>query len=423
MAISQSSPANTRHTFSYRARNGAGEIVTGTMSAETADEVTSRLRTEGMYILLVEDKPLRSEVELDPIQVQRNEAAKRVRRDDVISFCQQLSVMIDTGVPLSEALDSFCKQTSRKEFREVLKVLRDDIHAGESLSSAMEKWPRVFPHLMVSLMKASEASGTMGMMLGRVGEYLSKERRTVKQVRGALSYPLFMMLAGVVMTIFLMVVVLPRFASIYAQRSASLPIPTKVLLGMSNFITTQYLYYGPALIVISVVLFLWFRHPSGRHFLDWLRLHIPLLRSMYSQLYITRATRTMGTLFNAGVSILDIIEICRGVTNNTYYDKLWDQMERDIRDGRLLSEAVLKASYIPSNIGSMIASGERSGQLPEVMEKIAAFSEEELESAVKQVTSYIEPIAIICMGIIVGGVAMALLLPIFSMGKVVSGGG
>lgn len=410
-------------TYAFRARDSSGAVVSGSLVAASAEEVGARLRAEGKYVLTVEENAMRAGETLDERQLRRNEAAKRVKREDVIAFCQQLSVMLETGVPLSEALDAFCQQAPRKEFRDVLTVLRDDIYSGEKFSAAMAKWPRVFPSMMISLMKASEASGTMAVMLGRIGTYLSKERRTAKQIKGALAYPSFMMGTGVVLTIFLMAFVLPKFAKIYEMRSATLPTPTRLLLGLSDFVTTKYMIYGPIIATLAVALVILLHQPVGRRTCDWLRLHVPLLSRMYSQLYITRAARTMATLLASGVNLLDIIAICRGVTNNYYYDQLWSNMEQGVRDGFQMSDAVFNCKHISKNIASMVSSGERSGRLADVMERIAAFSEEELDAAVRQVTSYIEPIMIILMGVIVGGVAMALLLPIFSMGKVMAGGG
>jgi type IV pilus assembly protein PilC len=409
-------------TYAYKARTAAGEVVAGTLVATSAEEVSARLRAEGQFVFEMDASPMRVFADLDEQQIRRNEAAKRVRREDVIAFCQQLSVMLETGVPLAEALDAFRRQTARPEFRQVLEVLADDIDSGEPLSAAMEKWPRVYPGMMISLMKASEASGTMSTMLGRVGEYLAKDRRTVKQIKGALGYPLFMMASGVAITIFLMSFVLPRFARIYEQRQASLPGPTKFLLSISEFLTTQYLWYGPITLVLLIALLIWVKRPLGRRVLDWIRLHIPGIRTMYTHLYVTRVTRTMATLLSAGVNVLDVIDICRGVTGNVYYNDLWDSMERGVREGRQISDAVFKTTLVPPNVASMIAAGERSGQLPEVMAKISEFSQEELDGSVSKVTTYIEPIMIVFMGIVIGGVATALLLPIFNMGRVMSGG-
>ena len=408
-------------TYAYKARDSNGKVVTGQMMASSSDEVSARLRAEGQFVFDIEASPMRMVAELDEKQLRRSEAAKRVKREDVIAFAQQLSIMLETGVPLAEALNAFRKQTPRPEFREVLEVISDDIDSGEPLSSAMAKWPRVFPGMMISLMKASEASGTMATMLGRVGDYLGKERRTAKQIKGALSYPIFMMSAGIAITIFLMSFVLPRFARIYEAKEASLPAPTKVLLGISRFITTEYFWYGPTLVVLLVVIVIWVRRPSGRRTCDWLRLNVPLLRTMYNHLYVTRATRTMSTLLGAGVNVLDTIDICRGMTTNVYYDELWNAMELGVREGRQISDAVFKSSVMPPNVASMISAGEKSGRLPEVMERIADFSQEELDTSVARVTTFIEPLMIVFMGVVIGGVAMALLLPIFKMGTVMAG--
>ena len=287
----------------------------------------------------------------------------------------------------------------------------------------MEKWPRVFPLMMVSLMKASEASGTLATMIGRVGEYLSKERKTLKQIKGALSYPLFMMIAGVGITVFLMSFVLPRFARIYNEREASLPAPTRVLISISEFVTTQYMWYAPTLVGLLLFMVVWTRRDSGRRVLDWIRLNAPLLGTMYGHLYLTRSMRTMSTLLAAGVNVLDVIDICRGITANSYYGRLWDSMEQGVREGRQISDAVFKSDIVPPNVASMIAAGERSGKLPEVMQKIAEFSQEELDDSVARVTTFIEPLMIIFMGIVIGGMAMALLLPIFNMSRIMSGSG
>lgn len=412
-----------KSTYTFKARDASGQVTSGTMVAASTQEVSERLREDGKFALAVHDKALRASTELDATQIRRNQAARNVKRDDVIAFCQQLSVMLETGVPIGEAIDAFHRLTPRREFKIVLEVIKDDIFGGEQLSVAMAKWPRVFPSMVISLMKASEASGTLGLMLGRVGTYLAKERRTAKQIRGALGYPMFMVMMSLLMTGFLVAFVLPRFAKIYEQRSASLPTPTRMLLGTSEFLLEYYLLYGPLLVGAVVGMLIWRRYPSGRHVIDWIKLHLPVIAPMYVQLNVTRAMRTMSTLLAAGVNLLDIIDICRGVTTNVYYQRMWTNMENGVREGNQLSDALIGTSLIPANVASMICSGERSGRLAEVTEKIAEFTEEELDAAVKTVTSFVEPIMIIVMGLVVGGIALALLLPVFSMGKIMTGSG
>lgn len=410
-----------QRTFSYRARDNSGGLVSGSVVATSPDEVARRLRGDGKFVLEVSDQPVTQVAAVDAQAIHRAEAAKRVKRDDVIAFAQQIGVMTETGVPLAEALTSFRQQTRSSDFALILDLLIADIENGDSLSNAMSRWPRTFPPIMISLMKASEASGTMSRMLTRVASYLAKERRTVRQIKGALSYPVFMITIGLAITVFLMAFVLPRFAKIYEQRSASLPAPTKVLLAISDFVTGSAHVYAPIVVTTLVAFIIWRKQPSGRRALDWLRLHAPILRRLYGQLYLTRASRTMATLLAAGVNLLDIINICRGVTANAYWSDLWQRMDDMVRNGRQLSDAMSGTAVLPPNVVSMVAAGERAGRLSEVMERIAEFSDDELDAAVRQTTTFIEPVMICIMGVVVGGVAIALLMPIFTIGNVMAG--
>jgi type IV pilus assembly protein PilC len=175
-------------------------------------------------------------------------------------------------------------------------------------------------------------------------------------------------------------------------------------------------------VVLLAAVLVWRRRPSGRKFGDWCRLNLPLLRSLYGHMYVSRTARTMSTLLGAGVNVLDVIDICRGVTGNVYWDRLWDAMERGVREGRQLSEIVVQHPLIPANVASMIGAGERSGRLPEVMERVAEFEEEELDTSVGAVTTFIEPMMIVVMGALIGGIAIALLLPILTQHRYLMGG-
>ena len=410
-------------TWTYRARDPRGEAVTGSLSAPTAEEAVSRLRAEGMTVTAMGSDALRepkTDLDLDHVRLQEN--AHRIARPEVVAFCQQVSVMLDTGVPLTEALEAFAQQTPSRAMAGVVGSIVEDLCGGDPFSTALARWPHVFPTVLVSLMRASEASGTMAGMLDRVGEYLATEQRTAGRIRGAMSYPLFMMVLALLLTGFLVTFILPRFARIYEIRASTLPTPTRVLMSVSEFVTTQWPIYIPSLAILAVGIACWLRTNGGRHALDWIRLRAPVLRWLYERLYITRAARTMATLLSAGVGLLDVIRICRGVTNNVLYDVLWDDMEAKVRDGMPLSDSVRTCAFIPPHVASMIASGERAGRLPAVMDRVASFSEEELDLAVSRLTALVEPVMVILMGFLVGGVAAALLLPIFNMSRVVAGG-
>ena len=411
-----------KETFAWKARDIHGRELSGSQVATNEDEVASSLRTQGLFITAIDPEPLmQGDTEEVKDDIMTAIAQRRVKQDDVIAFCQQLAVMLETGVPLSESLEALMKQTKQKEFRDVLNGVYDDVCGGDALSTALARRKRVFPRIVVSLVRASELSGTLPMMLERVASYLSRERKTIREVKGAMTYPMIMGFTAIVVTSLIVTFVLPRFAKIYEMRSATLPMPTKILMGISDGLLGTWMYWIPAVIAIIISAVLWHKTVSGRNFFDWLKLKTPVVGPMFSQLYTTRASRTLSTLLAAGVGILDAIGICRDVTNNVQFDQLWTEMENDVRNGHPISDAVFDSQYVPSYVASMMASGERSGKLPSVMDRVASFTDEELEARVKKVSSMIEPLMILVMGAVVGGVAIAMLLPIFSMSKVISG--
>ena len=410
-----------KETFAWRARDIHGRELKGSLVAMNEDEVANSLRTQGLFITAIDPEPLLQAENVVKDDIRTAIAQKRVKQDDVIAFCQQLAVMLETGVPLSESLEALMLQTKQKEFKEVLLGIYDDVCGGDPLSTALARRKRVFPRIVVSLVRASELSGTLPMMLDRVASYLARERKTMREVKGAMTYPMIMGFTAVVVTSLIMTFVLPRFAAIYEMRSATLPWPTKFLMNVSNGLLGTWMYWIPALAAILVIAVVWHKTKSGRKFCDWMKLKSPVVGPMFSQLYTTRASRTLSTLLAAGVGVLDAIGICRDVTNNVQFDRLWTNMENDVRNGHPLSDAVFASPYVPSYVASMMASGERSGKLPSVMDRVASFTDEELESRVKRVSSMIEPLMILVMGGVVGGVAIAMLLPIFSMSKVISG--
>ena len=410
-------PSHTQ--FEFDACDIAGDPVRGEMAACTVDDVVTRLKERGLFIISVGEKPLRESVAHEEDQIRLHEAARGVQREEVITFCEQLSVMIEAGVPLAEALEAFCGQGTVRKFKPVADAVRMDICQGETFSQAVSKWPRIFPSIMISLLRASETSGTMGVMLGRIAIYLRRDQRTRRQIKSALAYPLLMIGIGLLLTVFLVAYILPKFQAIYEARSADLPMPTEILLAVSTFLQTQFPIYGPCILFGGVGIAVSLRFRCGRCCIDWLRLHVPLIGPLYAKLYLTRSASTMATLFAAGVSLPDIIRIARSVTSNTFFDRMWDAMERDVRGGEVLSRSVAESPYVSASVASMIASGERAGELEIVMEKVASYSEDELEHSVKNLTTMLEPLMVIFLGLLVGSVALSLLLPIFRMSSMV----
>jgi len=406
--------------FQYHARDTHGTVVTGVVAANTLDEAGQSLRAEGKYIVKLEPAPEQTNQEDAAFALKV--AAKRVKRKDVIYFAHQMAIMIDTGVPISEAMESIVEQATDPHFKLVIGEVTEQVQSGVELSKAMAKYPKVFPPIMVSLIRASEVSGTMGAMLERISQYMSKEAESMRKAKGAAIYPAFMALVAFGVTIFLLVFILPRFAEIYTQRQAVLPLPTRMLLGISGALITHWYAWIGGAVALMIALIVLHKLESGRKMIDWLKLHTPLIGNLFRKLYISRACRTMGTMLAAGVSVLDMIDITRQVTNNYYFHRLWDDVADQLQRGAQLSDAFFESTLIPRAISQMVYSGEKSGRLGQVMDKVAGFTEEELDDTIKTTTQFIEPVMVGTMGVVIGFVAISLLLPIFSVGKVMSGG-
>jgi len=434
--------------FTYKARDGQGRLNEGTLAAPSASQAGAILRGQGMFVIAIKEalgraakpvptaKPSSAKTDTAKAAPKRQGAAndtsladdnwqptvgrQKIRRQDVITFSHQLAVMVDTGVSISEALSCCAEQSESGWFRKVLETVADEVRGGRELSAALGMHEKVFPRVMVSLVRASELSGTMGKMLDRISKYMAKESATSRKIKGALTYPAIMISAVVLITSGLLFFVLPRFAAIYADRGAALPTPTRLLLGLSHSLQNLWWAYVLGGLALAVVVICGFTTSQGRKVIDYIKLNTPVVGPLFRKLYITRATRTLGTMVDAGVPILDMIPIVRSVTNNDAFDTLWDDVDQRLRNGSQLSAAFFSSELIPRSVSQMVYSGEKAGRLGEVMHRVAEYTEEEFDEQVKQSTSYIEPVMVITLGAIIGFVAIALLLPIFQVSQVVA---
>ncbi len=402
--------------FLYEARDGSGQLTSGSLVAASLAEASRQLRAEGKFPVRIDPASAGAAAKASPAQ-----SGGRVKRDEVIYFAHQIAVMIDTGVTLGEALETVAEQTTNPAFKSVMDDVNNRVQSGSSLSDALAAHRRVFPELMTSLIRASEASGTMSQMLERICIYLNKERETIKKVRGAMIYPMVMTLFALTVTVFLLIFVLPRFAKIYATRGAALPLPTQILLGTSSLLIDYWYIWVSLSAGLTVVGWWFFTRPVGRRFVDLMKLKLPIIGPMFNQLYLTRAMRTMGTMIAAGVPMLDMIQIARAVTHNSYYEDLWDEVDQQVQSGSQLSQPLFDSSLIPASIARMVHSGEKAGRLGTVMERVAEFTEKDFDETVARCTQFIEPAMIGFMGGLIGFVAISLLLPIFSVSSVVAG--
>lgn len=403
--------------FTYYAKDSRGHGARGVVEAASREEAIRQLRAERLTVVDLHEGG--APVDLERLKVRR--AAKQVKAEEVIALSSQLSVMLETGVPLSDALRAFNESAKSGPIREVMRVVSDSVHGGASFSAALSAFPRAFPRIMISLMRASEASGKMGLMLQRIAEYLGKERRTKKQIRGALTYPGLMMLMAVSVTSFLVTWVMPRFTKIYEARSATLPAPTRIVMALSDALLANWVLIVGGLAALAVGTVVAHGTPKGRRLIDRIKLSVPVVGPMMSQYNLTRATRTLATLLGSGVQLVDAIQIVRDLTGNSLWQELWDDLLNSVTQGQTIASVIARTDLIPPTIGQMIAAGERTGRLPEVLERVAEVTEQDLDEAVKNGTQLLEPLMISVMGVIIGGLAVALLLPIMTIGSAMGG--
>lgn len=352
----------------------------------------------------------------------------KVNSTELILFATQLSVMLDSGVVLSDALDAIAESTSVRKgtaFKLIISDIAEKVKSGESFSRTLSGYPRIFNVMFISMVKASEASGKMPKMLDVLSGYLNFESETRKRIMGALTYPFIMALMAVAATGTLMFFVLPRFMGIYESRGAALPKLTQVLVGFSKLIGNFQFMTGAVTVLIfgGTGLYYWAGTLHGRRVIDYIKIHTPVIGTMFIDTVITRSMRIMATMINTGVSLLDSIEVIQGSCQNYYFQQLWIDVDAKIQDGYQLSESITISSgreLIAPGIIQMIRAGEKSGKLGEVCDKVSVFYEKKLENSIRAVMTLIEPVMITIMGTIIGTIAIALLLPVFKISSVIA---
>ena len=349
----------------------------------------------------------------------------RAKSGDLILFATQLAVMLDSGVILSDALDAIAEQAGDPRFQAVILDLSERVKGGDTFSRALSCYPNTFNTMFISMVRASEASGKMVEMLTVLTGYLSFETETRKQIKSALTYPIIMVLMAIAATGTLMFFVLPRFMRIYASRGASLPKLTQVLVGFSKILGN---FEIMTVIVTTVILgggalWYWAKTPRGRRVLDSVKIHTPIIGTMFVDMVVTRSMRIMATMVNTGVRLLDAIRVIQGVVDNYHFQRLWEQVDEKIQDGYQLSESILIAEgsdLIAPGIIQMLRAGEKSGRLGEVCDKVSVFYQKKLETSIRNVMTLIEPLMITVLGAIIGTIAIALLLPVFRVSSVIA---
>ena len=407
-------------TFAYTARLESGESFAGTVTAASIAEAQKAIRAEGKYPISIKPAAAGGANDGSTGPARVSVRGIKISRADVISVSQQLAIMIETGVTLIEALDCIAEQTPKGNMKTLLKDLSTHIQGGGDFSSALARHPRSFPQIYVALIRSSEKSGQMSKMLNRALAYMRDEQEIVRKVRGALTYPGIMFSFAILTTVFLLAFVMPRFTTIYASKGAALPLPTKILMSISDALVNNWPTILVCLAVGGGAGWYYLRTPAGRKMFHWAQLNTPLVGQMFRKLHLARGMRMIGTMAGGGVGLVDCVATANELCPNSYFRMLWSDVSTKIQSGKPLSEPLLNSPLVPRTIAQMIHSAERSGKLAYVMEQVAGYSEQELKEKINELTRYIEPAMIVLMGVLIGGVALALMLPIFTISKVVA---
>lgn len=343
-------------------------------------------------------------------------------KKDILNFTNQLAVMLRAGISLQEALESIGINIQKDKFRVVVLDLKARIEGGQSFSQALAEHPDVFNNLYVNMIAAAEISGSMSSMLQQLTDYLDQEAETRSQVISAMVYPGIIATMAIVCVTFLLTFVLPRFLVVFAGKEHLLPGPTKAIMMISGVMRNYWFLVFPS--IAGVIMAFWYftsKTPVGKFWWDKVKLRLPLLKTLCRSLYITRGLHTMGVLTNAGVPILDTLSITAHISGNMLFENMWKAVHEQVRQGKKIAGSLTAYGLMPGNVVQMIQSGEESGTLGDVLSDISEFYARELKTVIKTVTSMIEPLMIVVMGVLVGFIAMSIILPIFKMSSVVSG--
>ncbi len=395
-------------TFAFEARDEAGTLTAGSIVAENMEDAGELLSQRHLFVVRMGAH----EQDASATHSTPSEVA-RVGRSDVAWQFSQLAIMMRTGIRLSDALECLSRHTSKPALRRLNEEVCRLVSEGRPFSDALSMFPRSYPPSLVALIRASELSGTMSVVLDRAAAYLRSELRTLRRVRAALLYPAFMMLACVGVTVFLLMVILPRFAAVFAARGATLPLPTRMLMAASEaLVHSWHLWLGGAAALVLAITW-WLRTEQGMRTRDHVMVFAPLVSRLFNPLYQGRAFRTLAVLLQAGVPLMDTMRVVRGVVSNTYYQDLWSSVESNLQRGGSVAAPMFESPVIPEPVALMVECGDRSARLGFVFDQLAEAVEDEYEQVIKAATQFIEPAMIMVMGSIVGFVAASVMLPLF----------
>lgn len=389
--------------FKYRAMKNDGTKTSGEYEANSREDVMEMITSNGYYPLKVEEV-----IESATINIR-----KKIKVKEISIFCRQMYTMLDAGVPLINSLNLMSTQVTNKHLVEIVKVLEEDVRKGEMLSNSMRKFPEAFPTLLTSMVESGEASGNLDEMFLRMSTHFEKENKINNKVKAAMIYPIILAIVGVAALAVVMIFVMPTFVSLFDSSGAELPAATRFLIGLSNFMANHFIIVLGILIAIIVAIIVYSKTESGIYFFAKLKISFPLIKDLNRKMIVSRFTRTLSTLLASGVSLVESLPIVSAVLNNVIAEDEVLKIRERVVKGEGLSTPIEECELFPPMLSSMVRIGEESGALDDMLNKTADFYDEEVEQAIQTLTSMLEPLMIIVMGVVIGFMVIALMLPLY----------
>lgn len=396
--------------FTYTGRDRSGRIRTGTLEADSPQTVARILRAQDLFVTSISEVQAKAITERDVLARYRP-----VRVRDLAVFCRQFSIMISAGVSVLSCLSVLYEQTNHAKLRDAVKAVRDDVEKGESLSRALAKHPSVFPSMVVNMVEAGEMGGALEEVLSRLADHYEKEHELRQKVVSALAYPTVVASVAAVMGLVLVAFVLPMFESLFAGFGSDLPLPTRILLRVGRF-ARQYWYVILGVPLVLIVGFVPARRlPQVRAALDKLSFTVPLIRDLNRKVVVARLCRALGTMIRNGVPMIQALEVSGKISGNSLVEQAVAKAQEEVNRGQVISAPLRDSGLFPEMVTQMIAVGEETGSLEEVLHKIASFYDMEVENSVKTLTSLIEPAVMLVLAAAIGFVVISVFLPILDM--------
>jgi type IV pilus assembly protein PilC len=392
--------------FIWEGRTLAGIPQRGELEAPDELNVRLTLRRRGIIVTRIRRKPRELPIPL---------LSRRIRKRDLLIFTQQLAAMLDAGIPLVQALEILIEQTENRAFRQVIRDVKERIEGGSTLAQALRAHPKVFDRLYVDMVVAGEESGNLDLMLKRIATHIEKMENLKRKVRSALIYPAIIFVVAIVVTIVLLVFVIPTFEKLFSEVNMSLPLPTQIVIKVSKFTKANIPYVIGGLFLLVLFLRYYYKTEAGRFQIDSLLLKLPIFGILIKKIALARFARTLSTLVKSGVPILESLEIVGATSGNKRIEKAVKEARENLREGESLASPLERSGVFPLMVTHMIGVGEATGNLDLMLEKVADFYEADVDQAVANLSSMIEPLLIVFLGVVIGGLVVSMYLPVFKM--------